>query len=150
MPLLHLNYIAHCRLHFRCSFIFALRKKICFLLCLAWLNSKKLGFTLFLLYSHKDWTAALVCSAEYSPGLPTCLQQKKSDSSFKAYTHKICITKHKIDIKTHQEHRYTIPLFRSIFFRVIMLLYVCFLSIKLIIFKVTVKYFSHFVHSAQL
>ena len=30
------------------------------LLHLAWLNSKKLGFTLFLLYSHTGWTATLV------------------------------------------------------------------------------------------
>jgi len=36
------------------------------LLHLAWLNSKKLGFTLFLLYSHKGWTAALVCDSVYS------------------------------------------------------------------------------------
>jgi len=39
--------------------------------------------------------------------LPTCLHQKKpdldpkkTDSSFKALTHKICITKHKTDVKT--------------------------------------------------
>ena len=36
------------------------------LLHLVWLNSKKLGFILFLLYSHKGWTAALVCHWFYS------------------------------------------------------------------------------------
>ena len=56
--------------------------------------------------------------------LPTCLHQKKPDlvqkmpnSSFKTYTHKTRITKHKIDINTRQKHRYnTISIFRSIFF----------------------------------
>jgi len=33
---------------------------------LAWLNSKKLGFTLFSLYFHKGWTAALVYDSVYS------------------------------------------------------------------------------------
>jgi len=43
-------------------------RKCAFLLHLAWLNtiSKKLGFTLFLLYSHKGWTSALVCDSVYS------------------------------------------------------------------------------------
>ena len=43
---------------------------------------------------------------------------KKSYSSFTAYTlDNTCITKHKIDIKTRQKHRYnTIPLLGSIFF----------------------------------
>ena len=40
--------------------------KYAILLHLAWLNSKKLGFTLFLLYSHKGWTATLVCDSFYS------------------------------------------------------------------------------------
>jgi len=35
-------------------------RKSAILLHLAWLNGKKLGFTLFLLYSHKSWTAAVV------------------------------------------------------------------------------------------
>ena len=60
----------------------------------------------------------------HNSGLPTCLHQKKPDlvpkkpdSSFKALIHKICITKHKTDLKTRQKHRYnTIPLFRSIYF----------------------------------
>ena len=39
-----------------------------------------------------------------------------------------CITKHKIDIKTHHKHRWnTILIFRSIFFPVITLTYICFL-----------------------
>jgi len=63
----------------------------------------------------------------YTTGLPTCFHkksqtlsqksQKNPDSSFEAYTHKTCTTKHKIDIKTRQKHRYnTSPIFRSIFF----------------------------------
>ena len=43
--------------------------------------------------------------------------QKKPNNNFKAYSHKTYITKHKIDIKTLQKHRYnTISIFRSIFF----------------------------------
>jgi len=57
-------------------------------------------------------TDAQSCHApvEYEqPGLPTepvfnkksqILSQKKPDSSLKALTHKICITKHKTDVKT--------------------------------------------------
>jgi len=41
-------------------------RKCALLLHLAWLNSKKLGFTFFLLYSHKGWTASLVCDSVYS------------------------------------------------------------------------------------
>jgi len=42
--------------------------------------------------------------------------EKKPDSSFNAYIHKTCITKHKMDIKTRQKHRYNvIPLLGSIF-----------------------------------
>jgi len=41
-------------------------RKYAILLHLAWLNSKNLGFTLFLLYSHKGWTAAIVCDSVYS------------------------------------------------------------------------------------
>jgi len=41
-------------------------RKCAILLHLAWLNSKKFVFTLFLLYSHKRWTAALVCDSIYS------------------------------------------------------------------------------------
>jgi len=37
-------------------------RKYAILFHFAWLNSKMLGFTLSLLYSHKSWTAALVCS----------------------------------------------------------------------------------------
>jgi len=45
------------------------------------------------------------------------LSQKNPDCSFTAYTHEICITEHKIDIKTCQNHRYNkIPLFKTIFF----------------------------------
>ena len=45
------------------------------------------------------------------------LSPKKPDSSFKTLLHKICITKHKRDFKTHQKYRYSaIPLFESIFF----------------------------------
>ena len=43
--------------------------------------------------------------------------QKKTDSSFEAYTRKTCTTTHKIDIKTRQKHRYNTSLiFRNIFF----------------------------------
>ena len=49
--------------------------------------------------------------------LPTCLYQKKPDSSFEAQTHKTCTTTHTIDIKTRQKQRYnTSPVFRSIYF----------------------------------
>ena len=66
--------------------------------------------------------------------------KKPDSSSFKAYTHKTCIIKQKIDIKTCQKHRYnTIPLFRNISFPVITLSYLCFLSITLVIFRATVK-----------
>ena len=45
---------------------------------------------------------------------------KKPDSDISLKTcsvHKICITKHKIDIQTHQKNwLYQIPIFRSIFF----------------------------------
>jgi len=41
-------------------------RKLAILLHLAWVNSKNLGFTLFLLYSHKGWTATLVCDSVYS------------------------------------------------------------------------------------
>ena len=61
MPLLHLNYIAHYHPHLHCYYYFAAHTKHAILLHLAWLNIKKLGFTLFLRYSHKGWTAALVC-----------------------------------------------------------------------------------------
>ena len=40
--------------------------KYAILLHLPWLNSKRLGFTLFLRYSYKGWTAALVCDSVYS------------------------------------------------------------------------------------
>jgi len=46
-------------------------------------------------------------------------KQKKPNTSFRAYSHKTCIIKHKIDIKTRQKHQYnynTIPIFRGIFF----------------------------------
>jgi len=66
VPLLHLNYIAHYRPHFRCCYYFASHKKCAILLHLTWLNGKKLGFTFFLLYSHKGWTASLVCDSVYS------------------------------------------------------------------------------------
>jgi len=36
-------------------------RKYTILLCLVWLNSKKLSFTLFLLCYHKGWTTTLVC-----------------------------------------------------------------------------------------
>ena len=41
-------------------------RKYAILLHVTWLNSKKLGFTLFLLYSYKGWTAALVYDSVYS------------------------------------------------------------------------------------
>ena len=41
-------------------------RKYAILLHLVWPNSKKLAFTLFLLYSHKDWTA----NSSSSPRLP--------------------------------------------------------------------------------
>ena len=41
-------------------------RKYAILLHMAWLNSKKLGFILFLLNSHKGWTEALVCDSVYS------------------------------------------------------------------------------------
>ena len=55
----------------------------------------------------------------FSPKKQTVSQkrQKMPVSSLTAYTHNTCITKHKIDIKTRQKHRYnTIPLLGSIFF----------------------------------
>ena len=43
--------------------------------------------------------------------------QKMPNSSFKVLVHKICITKHKTDFKTHQKYWYNaIPLFKSIYF----------------------------------
>jgi len=53
--------------------------------------------------------------------LPTCFYQKKPDlvpknpdTSFKALIHKLCITKHKTDVKTRPKHRYnTITLFKK-------------------------------------
>ena len=41
-------------------------RKLAMSLHLAWLNSKKFDFTLFILYSHKGWTSALVCDSVYS------------------------------------------------------------------------------------
>jgi len=41
-------------------------RKYAILFHLAWLNSKNMGFTLFSLYSHKGWIAALVCDSVYS------------------------------------------------------------------------------------
>jgi len=56
------------------------------------------------------------CQHVFTKNARSC-RKKKPDSSFEAYTHKTCITKHKIDIKTRQKHRYnTIPLLGSIFF----------------------------------
>ena len=66
MPLLHLNYIAHYCRHLHCCYYFPSHNEYAILLHLAWLNSKKLGFTFFLLYSHKGWTASLVCDSVYS------------------------------------------------------------------------------------
>jgi len=46
-------------------------------------------------------------------------RQKKPNTSVKAYSHKTCIIKHKIDIKTRQIYHYnfdTIPIFRNIVF----------------------------------
>ena len=126
MPVLHLNYTAHYRPHLRCCYYFASHKKMSILLHLAWLNSKKLGFTLFLVHSHKDWTAALDrCLLSTIPiystaGLPKQKKAElvaKSQIAVRIYTHKTSITKHKIDIKTRQKHRYnTILIFRSTFF----------------------------------
>ena len=58
--------------------------------------------------------------------LPTCLQkipnlvpkkQTKRDSSLETCTYKTCITKHIIDIRTRQKHRYNIiSIFWSVFF----------------------------------
>jgi len=62
VPLLHLNYIAHYRPHLRCCYYFASHKKICYFSSSGLTNSKKLSFTFFLIYSHKGWTSALVCS----------------------------------------------------------------------------------------
>ena len=65
------------------------------------------------------WTSTQGCQPVFTKKTRPCPKkgQKKPDSSFTAYTHKICITNQKIDIKTCQNHRYyTIPLFRSIFF----------------------------------
>jgi len=63
--LLHLNYIAHYRPHLHCCYYSASHKKYAILLDKAWLKSQKLGFTLFLLYSHKGWSEALVCDSVY-------------------------------------------------------------------------------------
>jgi len=41
---------------------------------------------------------------------------KKTDSPLKTYTHKTCITKHGIDIKTQTHWYNTIPIFTSILF----------------------------------
>jgi len=61
VPLVHLNYIVHYRPHLCGCYYFTSHKKISYFAYLDWLNRKKLGSTLFLLYSHKGWTAALVC-----------------------------------------------------------------------------------------
>jgi len=63
VPLSPLNCITHYRPHLRCCYYFASHKKIQYvsLLHLAWLISEKLGFTLFLPYSHKGCSASLVC-----------------------------------------------------------------------------------------
>jgi len=57
------------------------------------------------------------------PGSPTCLHrqsetfQKITDSNLEASTHNTCVSKHEMDIKTHQKHRHNkIPIFRSVFF----------------------------------
>jgi len=51
----------------------------------------------------------------FSPKKPDLVPKKAI--AVKAYTHKTCITKHKIDIKTSQKHRYNvIPLFGNILF----------------------------------
>jgi len=67
----------------------------------------------------------------------------KTFSQPQSIIYKTCITKHKIDIKTRQEHRYnTIPIFRSIFFSMITLTYICFLSNTSNCFRETIKSFN--------
>jgi len=57
------------------------------------------------LHKNADYRLRLaLLRAHVDPGLPTCLPQKKRDSSHKAYTYKTCITKHTIDSKTRQKH----------------------------------------------
>ena len=85
----------------------------------------------------------------YTTGLPTCLHQKKTGSTFEAYTHKTWTTTHKIDIKTRRNRRYNAsPIFWSIFVPVITLTCICFSSITSIIFRATVKFLQYSVHPA--
>jgi len=61
------------------------------------------------------------CQPVFTKKARACLtkRQKKPNTSFKAYSDKTCIIKHKIDIKTRQKHQYnyiTITILRSIFF----------------------------------
>jgi len=53
----------HCsfyRPRLRCCYYFASHKKICYSASSGLPNSKKLSFTLFLLYPHNSWTATLI------------------------------------------------------------------------------------------
>ena len=106
--------------------IISLHIKYAILLHTAWINSKKLGFTLFSSFRQRMNSSSGPLSTLYYSDIQYCrvantkkaeLVPKKPDSSLRTYTHKTSMTKHKIDIKTRQKHRYTtILIFRSIFF----------------------------------
>jgi len=58
-------------------------RKCAILFHLAWLNGKKLDFTLFYFYSHKGWTAALVRSLlSTSPNSDVSIVNCKSATSY--------------------------------------------------------------------
>jgi len=73
------------------------------------------------------------CQPVFTKKVRPCPKQSQT-AVLKHYTHKICVTKHKIDIQTCQKHQYnTIPLLEAFSFPIITLLCICFLSIALII-----------------
>jgi len=105
---------AHYGPHLRCCYYFASHKNMLF--CFIWLDYITKNWLLHCFqFIPKGWTAALVrCLLSAIPihstaGLLTSFNQKsqnlsqksqkKSDSSFRTYTHKTSITKYKIDIK---------------------------------------------------
>ena len=65
VPLLHLvlNYITHTVHNVAVVIISLHTRKYAILLHLAWLKSKKLDLTLFLLYFYESWAAAVVCDS---------------------------------------------------------------------------------------
>ena len=92
----------------------------------------------------------VVCSPK-KPDLVPKKTQEKADRGFETYTRKTCITKHKINIKTRQKHRYnTVSIFRSIFFPRKYTVVNFFLSLTSITFRATVKSLQYSVHPAWL